>query len=350
MSRLTSDVVEIDNDPVALYELSLAEQWGDGVPLLPPTDERIEAFLAETRRASSDVVVRELPPKHGAATVELIAINAAMAGCTPRAFPLVIAALEAIAAPAYNGFGLTTTTGSVTQMVLVNGPTRDELEINYRGGCLGGGAGRGSMTIGRAVQLCLRNIGGMRAGDTSRTVFGQPGRFGVCFGEWEERSSWPSLAERRGFRRDQEVVTVHGGMGTMALCDTATENDRDLAYLIGKSIASPMGNLFVPLKTRGEVILLLQPMWADRFADTFSSIEAFQECLYDSAWQPIEFWPQRNQKLLREAERVDAKGRVAAVVSPDRIVPVVCGGLGNLHSTILPSWGESEMQSVAAHR
>ena len=86
-------------------------------------------------------------------------------------------------------------------MLIVNGPIRDALHIDYRAGCLGGAAGRGSMTIGRAVSLCLRNIGGQRAGETSRTVFGQPARFGLCFGEWEERSPWPSLAERRGFCR-----------------------------------------------------------------------------------------------------------------------------------------------------
>ena len=79
-------------------------------------------------------------------------------------------------------------------MLIVNGPSRDALGIDYRAGCMGGAAGRGSMTIGRAVSLCLRNIGGQRAGETSRTVFGQPARFGMCFGEWEERSPWPSLA------------------------------------------------------------------------------------------------------------------------------------------------------------
>ena len=119
--------------------------------------------------------------------------------CEPAAFPLVLAALEAMLVPEWNAFGLTTTTSSVFPMLIVNGPCRDELGIDYRAGCMGGAAGRGSMTIGRAVSLCLRNIGGQRAGETSRTVFGQPARFGLCFGEWEERSPWPSLAERRGF-------------------------------------------------------------------------------------------------------------------------------------------------------
>ena len=347
---LQADVITVENDPDALYELSLAEKWGDGVPLIPPTDERIHAMLKATPRLGSDIVVEGLPPKHGMATVELIAINAVMAGCQPKHLPLVIAAIEAIAEPAHNGFGLTTTTGPVAPYVIVNGPTRDEMEINYRAGCLGGATGRGSMTVGRAVQLCLRNIGGMRAGESARSVYGQPGRFGVCFGEWEERSDWPSLAMRRGYMREQEVVTVHGGMGTMALTDVNTADDRDLCYLIGKSIATPMTNLMVPLRTQGEVVVLVNPLWGDRFTKTFPKIESFQECTFESAWQPIDFWPAPNQRYLRESDRVDSRGRVHAVARPDRIQPVVCGGLGNLHSTILPSWGESEMQSIATVR
>ena len=347
---LQSDTVQIDSDPESFYALALQERWGDGAPLIPPTDERIERMLAGTPRASTDIVVAEVPPRNGVATVELVAINAVMAGCEPKHLPLVIAALEALSTPAYNAYSLASTTGSPATYLIVNGPLRDEMQIDYRAGCIGSAAGRGSMTVGRALQLCLRNIGGMRAGDTSRTVFGNPARFGVCFGEWEERSDWPSLAMRRGFAREQEVVTVHGGMGTMALCDLNTANDRDLAYLIGKSIASPMGNLYVPLRTHGEAVVLINPVWARRFAKTFPAIESFQECLYENCWQPIDFWPPEPQEMLRRSDRVDSRGRVHAVTGPDRIQPLVCGGLGNLHATILPSWGESEMQSRATVR
>jgi hypothetical protein len=349
--RLVSDVIQIDNDPFALYELSLKEKWGDGVPLLPPTDERIEAMLAATPKKPSDVVVKELPPRHGTATVELCAINAVMAGCEPRAFPLVLAALEAMDKPEYNGFGLSTTTGPVTPMLIVNGPTRDELGIDCRAGCLGGAAGRGSMTIGRAVALCLRNIGGLRAGDSSRTVYGQPARFGLCFGEWEERSDWPVLATRRGFAEGKEVVTVHGGMGTMPICDVNSESDYDRAYLIGKCIAHPLHNMYVTgMQPPGEVVVLINPVWAERFAKTFPKIESLQECLHEGAWQPIDMWPEAAQAVLRERKRVDSRGRVYAMMGPHKIVPVVCGGLGNLHATLLTSWGESEMQSMAVRR
>ena len=350
MSRLQSNVIEIPNDASALYERSLAEKWGDGFPLIPPTDDKVEALLASTPRAADEVIVT-LPPKRGAATVELAAINAAMAGVEPRAFPLVLAALEAMGEPGYNGFGLATTTGSVASYCIVNGPTRDELQIDYRAGCLGGASGRGSVTVGRAVALAQRNVGGLRAGDTSRTVFGQPARYGLCFGEWEERSEWPSLAQRRGFQAEDEVVTVHGGMGILPVCDPNTENDRELALLLAKSVAVPMHNLYIVSNfPNGEVIIVLNPIWAERFGATWPKAEDLQQYWYDNCWQPIDVWPSQMKKILHDRGRVDSKGRVHAVQGPQKLVPLVAGGLGNLHCSILMSWGESEMQSALVKR
>src|SRR3954467_228664 len=233
---LTGDRVEVPADPAGFYDRSIAEQWGDGAPLLPPTDGAIEALLAATPDAP-DHVVGVLPPGGGVAAVALVAANAAMAGAEPAAFPLVLAAIEGLLVPEWNAFGLTTTTSSVFPMLIVNGPSRDRLGIDFRAGCMGGAGGRGSMTIGRAVALCLRNIGGQRAGETSRTVFGQPARFGMCFGEWEERSPWPSLAERMGFSKEQEVVSVHGGKGTFPMADVNNDDPADLAYTIAKTIS-----------------------------------------------------------------------------------------------------------------
>ncbi len=343
---LRSPIVEVAADPWALYELSIEQGWGDGAPLLPPTDDRILALLAETPLAASDVI-GDVPPRFGTATVELVAINAAMAGVQPEAFALVLSALQAVLVPEWNAFGLTTTTSSVCPMLIVNGPTRDALHIDYRAGCLGGASGRGSMTIGRAVSLCLRNIGGQRAGETSRTVFGQPARFGLCFGEWEERSPWPSLAERRGFSATQEVVTVHGGKGTYPLADVNNDDPRDLAYTIAKSLAYPMNNWFLELTgDSGQLVLLINPMWAGRLSNSFPDVTSFQEALWESAWQPIELFRPGNQQVLHDKGRADATGRVRLVDRPDQLVPVVCGGLGGLHGVALTSFVQSQMQSV----
>ncbi len=344
---LTGEQVEVPADARALYELSLVEQWGDGAPVLPPTDAAIEALLAHTPDPA-DQVVGVLPPQYGVATVELVAANAAMAGVQPEAFPLVLAAVEAILVPEWNAFGLTTTTSSVFPMLIVNGPSRDDLGIDYRAGCMGGAAGRGSMTIGRAVALCLRNIGGQRAGETSRTVFGQPARFGMCFGEWEERSPWPSLAHRRGFGVGADVVTVHGGKGTFPLADIHNDDPRDLLFLLAKSMAYPLANMYLGNADNGEVVLAVNPMWAERFGAAFPDMTDLQAYLHEHAWQPLDLWPEANRDILVAKGRVGNRDRVFLTAHPAQIVPVVCGGLGSLHAVALPSFGESTMQSVAA--
>jgi len=350
MTRMRSRIVEISSDPRALYEMSLAEGWGDGAPLLPPTDEAIAALLAAAPHGA-DHVIGSLPPKFAVATLEYVAINAAMAGCAPAAFPFVVAALEGIIHPEFNAFGVTGTTSSAFPILIANGPSRDALGIDYRAGCLGGAAGRGSMTIGRAVALCLRNIGGQRVGDTSRSVFGQPARLGFCFGEWEERSPWPSLAERRGFRNDQDVVTVHTSKGPFPLADIYNDDAKDLAYLIAKCMAYPLSNWFLEVVgDTGQVVLLVNPLWAERFGEAFPRIEEFQAWLWEHSWQPIDLWPPSNQAILRKNGRVDAQGRVHLNRRPEQFVPVVCGGLGNLHAIVLTTWCQTEMQSVAVQR
>jgi hypothetical protein len=343
---LATEQVEVPADPRAQYEQALAERWSDGMPLLPATDAAVEELLAATPYPS-DHVVCVLPPRNGVAPVELVAINAAMAGVAPAAFGHVIAALEAISEPEWNAFGLLTTTSSVGPMLLVNGPGRDDLGIDYKASCMGGAAGRGSMTIGRAVALCIRNIGGQRAGDTTKSVFGQPARIGLCFGEWEERSPWPSLAVRRGFAADRDVVTVHGGKGTFPLADIHNDDAKDLLYLIAKSIAYPLANMYLGNVANGEVVVVINPIWAERFGQVFPNVEDLQQFLRDNAWQPIDLWPAANQEILRRRDRVGPDGRVYLVAAPEQIVPFVCGGLGSLHAVALPSFGESQMQSKA---
>jgi hypothetical protein len=348
---LTSDRIELDDDPLTLYERSLADGWGDGLPLLPPTEARVLALVDATPYAPDDVICT-LAPANGYATVEKAAVNAAMAGVEPDAFPYVVAALEAIARPDFNLFGLNTTTSSVCPMFVVNGPERDRLGFDYGPGCMGGAAGRGSSTVGRAVQLCLRNIGGQRVGDTSKSVFGQPARSaGLCFAEWEERSPWPSLAQQRGHSATAEVISVHGGKGTFPMADINNDDARDLLYLLAKCMAFPLANKFLePTAANGEVVLAINPMWAERFGRAFPDIDDMRAFVHSHAWQPIDLWPEPNQRVLHDKDRVDSEGRVWLNADPDQFVFVVCGGLGNLHAICLPSWGASTIQSQAIVR
>ncbi len=349
-SALRSRRFEVDDDPLALFELSLREGWGDGLPVLPPTEARVLELAASTP-LPLDHVVAVLPPNRGEATVEKLAINAAMAGVAPDAFPYVIAAIEAMTKPDHNLIGLTTTTSSVVSALVVNGPHRRELGFDFDAGCTGGAAGRGSMTVGRAVQLALRNIGGVRVGATSKSVFGQPARTtGMCFAEWEERSPWPTLAEQHGFASSDDVVHAHASKGTHAFADGNTAGVRALVQLIAKSIATPLSNAFHGPPRRGQTMLLVNPMWAERFGREFPDIADLQACVHEHAWMPVELWPSEARELLESKGRVAAGGRVIMHERPEQFIVVVCGGLGNLHLVALPTWGETTMQSVAVGR
>ena len=349
--RLVSERIEVPADPYALYERSLAEGWGDGLPLLPPTEDRVRELLDATPYPPHHTIVEEMHPKGGAATVEKIAVNAAMAGCAAEHLPFVVAGVQAICRPGYNLYGVGATTGSAFQMLMVNGPSRDRVGIDYSYGCMGGATGRGSRTIGRAVALCLRNIGGQRAGLTTKSCFGQPARLGMCFGEWEERSPWPSLAEQRGLSRGDDVVHAYAGMGTVPLCDNKHEEARDLAYLLARSIAYPAANKMLASVTMmriSQAVIAINPDWAARLGREFPAIEDFQAFLWESSYQPIELWPQATRPLFEE--RADSRGRVRLNERPEQFVVIVCGGPVSLHAVYLPSWGENELQSeVVAH-
>lgn len=337
-----SERLEAPADPRAFYEFSLAQGFGDGLPLLAPTEDAVSALLDATP-LPPDHVLGLLAPANVDATVEKVAVNAAMAGVAPGAFGYVVAALEAILQAPFNWSALAATTSSVTATLVVNGPKRAEYEFDMEAGCMGGAAGRGSMAVGRAVQLCLRNIGGQKVGVTSKSVFGQPARVtGLCFGEWEEESPWPSLAERAGYAPTDEVVTVHGGKGTFPFADIHNDDPRDLLYLVAKTLAFPLANMYLgSAAAHGETFVAFNPVWAQRFGAAFPDVADLQAFVQEHAWQPADLWPVENRRILEERGRIDAQGRVHIAERPDQWVPIVCGGRGSLHGVALTSWGES---------
>jgi hypothetical protein len=136
----------------------------------------------------------------------------------------------------------------------------------------------------------------------------------------------------------------------LMFADGNTRDTRELVALIAKTIAYPLGNAFHGPATRGQTMFLVNPMWADRFAKTFTSLTDLQTELVAHAWQPIDAWPASTQALLEEKGRVEADGRVVMHSSPEQFVIVVCGGMGNLQATVFPTWGDTSMQSARVAR
>jgi hypothetical protein len=183
------------HDVFAAIDDYSARGWTDGLPIVPPTRERVDALLHTTNRSADQIVV-ELPTRDGlAANVEQVAINATMAGCLPEHFPLVLATMDAMADPRYNLHAHTATMAGAQQLIIVNGPIRHRLALQTGNGALGPGW-PGNNTVGRAVRLVIRNMLRSVHGEFDRSGFSHPGRFGWCIAEDDENTPWPVLAEQ----------------------------------------------------------------------------------------------------------------------------------------------------------
>lgn len=333
---------EID-DMNAFTRFSLEQGWGDGLPVIPPTEARVREFLAANSR-HPDEVICALPPLNAHCTVEKIVINAVMAGAPAESLPLIIASLEAMANPDFELFGLNATTAPVVPLTLVNGPIRNKLDIPYRHGCLGG-APTPALAIGRAIRLIIKNVGGQEINVTSQSTFGTPGRVaGILFGEWEERSPWAPFAERRGVKGD--AVSVYGTMGTMNILDTTSQSGPDFLEMIGKSLGYPAANGFSPAMPYAEIMVAVNPVWAEIIHRDVPGLEDVQEMIWNFSSLDADYLTSKHRDQLENLGRV-IDGRVYLATQPKDVLVVCCGGTGGLHATGFHTFGSCLTQTRA---
>jgi hypothetical protein len=330
--RLESEQVEVADSLERILDLYESHRWTDGLPIVPPTVERVEAMIAGAGRPPDDLVA-VLPPGHGAATVEKIAINAVMAGCRPEFLPVVITAVEALADPAFNLGGVQATTNPVAPLVVVNGPARQRLGFNAGYGCFGPGW-RANATVGRAVRLILINVGGGVPGEADMAVAGQPGKYTFCVAENEEESPWESLAVERGFAADASTVTVIGVSGFINTFQATVEQLAEAATFTGSN----------DYRFGGCPVFALNPVQARALAAAGLDKAALKRGIFD-----------RSRKRVGDFERVwlepragelssldDPEAPVTLARTADDLVVIVtgAGGAGN-HSLVLPSFGNT---------
>ena len=217
------------------FEFMFDQGFSDGLPVVPPTPERVLRMLSGTSRDPQDVVCI-MPPNLVEANVEKIAINAVLAGCKPEYLPVVIAAIEAACTDEFNAHGVMSTTMGASPVMVVNGPIRNKIGMNAGLSALGQG-NRANATIGRAVRLALRNIGGAKPGGTERSTLGNPMKFTMCFAELEERSCWEPLHVERGFKAEDSVVTLFGmTSGPVLIVDQTSVGSKQMASSIAMSL------------------------------------------------------------------------------------------------------------------
>jgi hypothetical protein len=194
------------DDVMAAQEFFHSRGWTDGLPVVPPTPQAVEACL-EWVLMPPDQLIGIEPVRQRAITAEKLAVNAVMAGCLPMHFPVVIAAFTAMLQEPFLLHGATASTGGCAILIVVNGPIRQELGMSGTFNALGP-SDRATTVIGRAIRLVLCNLLDARPGDVDRSTLGHPGKISYCVAEDEEHSPWLPLAEERGIPPQVSAVTV----------------------------------------------------------------------------------------------------------------------------------------------
>lgn len=307
----------------------------DGLPVIPPTRARVGRTLS-AHDLDPDEVVAELAPLFGRATWRDIAINAVMAGCSAEALPVVGAIAEALADDEFGLMSIATTTGSVAPLAIVNGPITQALAMNGGGNALGPG-NSANATIGRAVSLLVRNIGGAKPGEFDMATLGQPAKYTCCFAENESASPWPALHVERGFPADSGVVTVVAAAGFVEVADSCSEKPEDLAQTFAESMMIAGGLGKHALLGSGEPLIILPPDVARVFADAGCTKDDVKRLIYERAVMPLERLAPSVRAYLHELSGPSvSKLRVAE--RPEDIVIAVAGGVG-AKAAYIPNWG-----------
>jgi hypothetical protein len=316
-------------------EIGYDQGWSDGLPVVPPTAERVMRMLAGTRR-QPDEIIGIVPPDFAPCSVEKIAINAVLAGCRPEYLPVVIAAVEAVLEDQFCMHGLLATTYFSGPMVIVNGPISRAIGMNSGGNALGQG-NRANATIGRALQLIIRNVGGGRPGGVDRSALGNPGKYTFCFSEDETNSCWESLAVEKGFSSEESTVTVFAADGMQGLVDQKSRDPESLC----RSFAAGLRVIGHPKMVQGsDAFLVVSPEHERIFRDAQWNKQQVKDRLLDLLMIPGE-------------ELIQGAGGIAEGLPEELRNAVLCkfregglnivraGGRAGLFSAIIAGWGAS---------
>jgi hypothetical protein len=337
-------VLRVSTDPAKMFNFLVTRGWTDGLPTLAPTATAVDEMMAGAG-LDKNTSLGVIPPLNGIATIQKIAANAVMAGCLPEHFPLVIAATRGMLQAGFNLDGVQTTTGNVAPVVIVNGPCRDVLHINYSSNVLGQGW-RANGTIGRAIRLVLTNIGGATPGLYDKATLGQPAKYTFCIAENEQENPWEPLHVERGFHRKTDAVSVSGCSGINSAVDMASRSAQGLL----KTFALTMIGAMTSGVTSSEALLIICPEHATILAAAGLSKTAIRQELFLAARLPHEKFSAENLELLakRRPSWFEQNGwnEIGAIDKPEDLWIVVAGGKG-AKSAFLPGRTATRMQTTA---
>ncbi len=335
-----------------LHEFLFDQGLTDGLPVVPPTPERVLRMLEGSARDPQDLVA-VIPPNMAPATVEKVAINAVMAGCKPEYLPVVITAIEACVTEEFNAHGVWATTMGAAPAIVVNGPIRQQIGMNMGLGALGQG-NRANASIGRAVRLVMRNVGGAKPGGTERSTLGTPMKYTLAFAEWEERSPWEPMHVEKGFDPDDSVVTVFPATsGPQLMVDQTARTARALTGILGLTMAA-VGN---PRTPTGHVLFVVCPEHADTIWRDRWSKEQVRDYILEVTSMPLRdrlatsdaggIEPSQYGPDGPSAEQLDKL--YAKFRAPEFIHMVVAGSEAGKFSAVLGGWASAPVSRKIAN-
>jgi hypothetical protein len=298
----------------------------DGLPVVPPTPERVDAMLDGR---DPDRSLGTVPPAHGEATVRRVAACAVLAGCRPDYFPAVLAAVEAVLEPSFNAHGIGVTTQPAGVVVIVNGPARERLGLNSGMGALGPGS-RPNLTIGRALRLVLSLTGGAQPGRLDRSTLGSPLKLGLCLAEAEERSPWEPFHVERGMAPEQSAVTVLAADAPLSVSDHRSRGPEELADVLAQAAGATWSPYWWPMDD--ETLIVLCPEHADTFAAHGWSKGRVRRAIFDAACRPASSL--RRGETTEHVHAAADDEPVHKWTDPARILLLVAGGEAGRYSAV----------------
>ena len=306
--------------------------WTDGLPVIPPTPERILRMLSGTPRAPEDIV-GDVPPDYAACTVEKAAINAVLAGCKPEYMPVLLAALEAALDPDFTLHGILCSTCFTGPLVIVNGPIARRIGMNSGLNVLGQG-NRANATIGRALNLIVRNVGGGRPGEIDRSTFGAPSKYTFCFAEDESDEEWEPLSVSRGIPRGTSAVTLFQGEGVQGIMDQASRTPEELT----RSLAASLLAVCHPkICEWAHAVLLLSPEHYAIYREAGWGRARITDALLEATTRPLDEVA-RGAGGLAEGVPASETRRLVPKFPPGGLLLARAGGAAGLYSAILAGW------------
>jgi hypothetical protein len=321
--------LDLPDDPTAVFEAFTSRSWADGLPIIPPTEGRVRAMLG-SRDGGKTLGV--MPPLWRQVTLEKLAVNAVMAGCEPRAFPIVLAAVEAMLDRAFNLYGVQATTHPVAPLLVVNGAYGREVGLHGGSGCFGPGF-RANATIGRAIRLILLNVGGAWPGRYDMATQGSPAKYSYCIAENEAASPWGPMASG-------DTVTVFGGEPPHNVNDHVATTATGILTTLSDtavSLGSNVGWYF----SQSQLMVVLGPEHARTIADDGFTRADVQRFVYEHARLSLGqlklggMWGMHDWPRWMTAV-ADPAMLLPQVPSPEDIYVVVAGGSGK-HSAVVPN-------------